>query len=112
MRQRDPAKAVEVLDLLLEFFADGALWLQREFHHPDGSRCLVSALTHVRRKHGITGDGTGFYLLEMIPQRASNLIEFNDTCRDFGEVRAMPHARSGRSPAARWGWRPQMPRPR
>ena len=89
MRQRDPAKAVEVLDLLLEFFADGALWLQREFHHPDGSRCLVSALTHVRRKHGITGDGTGFYLLEMIPQRASNLIEFNDTCRDFGEVRAM-----------------------
>jgi len=27
--------------------------------------------------------------LEMIPQRASNLIEFNDMCRDFGEVRAM-----------------------
>jgi hypothetical protein len=89
MRQRDPAKAVEVLDLLLEFFADGALWLQRGFHDPeDGSRCLVSALNHVRRKHGITGDGTGFYLLEIMPQRAKHLIEFNDTCRDFGELRA------------------------
>jgi hypothetical protein len=89
MRQRDPAKAVEVLDLLLEFFADGALWLQHDFDHPDGSRCLVSALTHVRRKHGISGDGTGYYLLETMPQCARNFVEFNDTCRDFGEVRAM-----------------------
>ena len=75
MRQRDPAKAVEVLDLLLQFFADGALWLQHDFDHPDGSRCLVSALTPVRRKHGISGDGTGYYLLEF-------------TLRAAGEVRA------------------------
>ena len=73
MRQREPAKAVEVLDLLLVFFADGSLWLQREFQPPG------------RQPVPCTGDGTGFYLLEMIPQRASNLIEFNDTCRDFGE---------------------------
>jgi len=66
---------LEVLDLLLQFFADGALWLQHDFDHPDGSRCLVSALTHVRRKHGISGDGTGYYLLEF-------------TLRAAGEVRA------------------------
>jgi hypothetical protein len=49
MAERDPAKALQVLDLLLEFFADGAHWLQGDFRDENGNRCLVGALRHLRR---------------------------------------------------------------
>jgi hypothetical protein len=55
MRSRDPAKAMHVLDLLLAFLADGAQWLQRDFLDAEGNRCLVDALSHLRRKHGNQG---------------------------------------------------------
>jgi hypothetical protein len=31
MNERDPVKAVEVLDLLLKFFGDGERWLKGRF---------------------------------------------------------------------------------
>jgi hypothetical protein len=88
MRQRDPTKAVQVLDLLLAFFGtNGAQWLRGGFLL-DGSLCLVNALAHVRRAHRITGDGTGYYLQDAMPQ-PTTLLAFNDDCKDFGEMRAL-----------------------
>ena len=44
----DAAKAVQMLDLLGEFFADGSRWIRGEFHDDDGNRCLVGAMRHIR----------------------------------------------------------------
>jgi hypothetical protein len=89
MPQRDPAEAVEVIDLLLEFFADGAHWLQHDFHQRNGRRCLENAIAYVCRKHRIPAvDGTRYYIRHAMPQRAISLLNFNDTCKEFGEMRA------------------------
>ncbi len=86
--RRDPAKAVQVLDLMLEFFDGGAAWLQREFRDEHDNRCLVDALRHVRRRHGITGDGAGHYLRAAMPRRVQ-LAAYNDDCKQFIELHAL-----------------------
>ena len=44
MGARDPAEAVEVLDLLLKFFGDGERWVKGRWSDRRGNRC-----------HGLTG---------------------------------------------------------
>ena len=56
MRARDPAKAVQLLDLLVEFFADGALWLQGGFRDPDAASFVdVGALVGGAPDHILGG---------------------------------------------------------
>jgi hypothetical protein len=45
MDARDPAEAVEVLDLLLKFFGDGERWVRGRLSDRRGNRCLVGALS-------------------------------------------------------------------
>ena len=78
---RDPhsaAKAVDMLDLLIEFFDDGA-----------GNRCLVGAMRDIRDGHNLHGAPTRVYLLKAMQRSPktgkTRLISFNDRCRDFGE---------------------------
>jgi hypothetical protein len=66
MPKHNPAKAVEALDLMLEAFAGGAHWTQDTFYDGHGNRCLVGALSYVRRRHRIKGDGAAFYLANAI----------------------------------------------
>ena len=47
MGARDPAEAVEVLDLLLKFFGDGERWVKGRLSDRRGNRCLVGALDFV-----------------------------------------------------------------
>jgi hypothetical protein len=57
MPRRDPAKAVQVLDLLLASFGDdGEHWLRNRLGDGRGNHCLVGALGYVRRHHRIKGD--------------------------------------------------------
>src|ERR1700720_2723457 len=44
MYARDPAEAVEVLNLLLKFFGDGERWIKGRFSDRRGNCCLVGAL--------------------------------------------------------------------
>jgi hypothetical protein len=92
MPRRDPAKAVQVLDLLLGFFGDhGEHWLRHQLGDGTGNRCLVGALAYVRRHHGIKGDGAGHYLADAIPRRIATLIAFNDDApEDFAVIRLIP----------------------
>ncbi len=81
MRQRDPAKAVQVLDLMLEFFDGGRRWMRGMLRDASRQhRCLIGALRYVRRQQRIRGAGTEFYLhaalLSMIEAVEDPLIDF------------------------------------
>ena len=51
MPQMDTAKAVQLLDLMLEFFADDGHWTRGSYDDGKGGHCLVGALLHLGRKH-------------------------------------------------------------
>ena len=55
MHARDPAEAVEVLNLLLKFFGDGERWIKGRFSDRRGNCCLVGALDFVSGHHAIKG---------------------------------------------------------
>ena len=44
-------KAVQLLDLVLEFFAEGSNWIRGDYHDGHGRRCLVGAVEYLGRKH-------------------------------------------------------------
>jgi hypothetical protein len=45
------AQAVELLDLMLEHFADDGHWMRGRYDDGNGGHCLVGALLHLSRKH-------------------------------------------------------------
>jgi hypothetical protein len=45
------AKAVQLLDLVLEHFADDGHWTRGRYDDGNGGHCLVGALLHLSRKH-------------------------------------------------------------
>jgi hypothetical protein len=85
MRRRDPAKAVEFIDYLLTYYADGLHW-----RHPDpqGNLSLPEALHYLRRRHSLKRDGTGYFIQDAMPRR-TDLASFDSACRNFGELRAV-----------------------
>jgi hypothetical protein len=90
MRQRDPAKAIAVLDLLTEFFGEvGHRWISGMSEDRYGGRCLVNAVHHVRTEAGISGDDTEHYLLRAIPADTADIDTFNDDCRSYDEISAV-----------------------
>jgi hypothetical protein len=90
MRQRDPAKAIAVLNLLTEFFGEfGHRWISGMYEDRYGGRCLVSALDHVRTEAEIGSDGTEHYLRRALPAAAADIDTFNDDCRSYDEIRAV-----------------------
>src|SRR5215472_11881205 len=114
MSARDPAEAVEVLDLLLKFFGDGERWVRGRLRDRRGNRCLVGALDFVSSHHAIKSDAAdeifavgdrdetgadcarfraslrqalsgGRYRVSEIVLRRDSLSDFNDRCKDFSE---------------------------
>src|SRR5215472_6895402 len=45
------AQAVQLLDLMLEYFADDGHWTRGRYDDGDGGHCLVGALLHLSREH-------------------------------------------------------------
>jgi hypothetical protein len=70
MRARDPAEAVEVLDLLLKFLGDGERWVKGRWSDRRGNRCLVGALDFVGSHHGINGEAAEHYLADEVSATA------------------------------------------
>jgi hypothetical protein len=90
MRKCDPAQAVQVLDLLLDFFADGARWLQGAYTDRDARRCLVGALHYVHRRHCLPTELASDLLQQEMPHRSDSLVYFNDSrCRHFADLRSV-----------------------
>ena len=83
---RGAAKAVQLLDLLEEFFDGGKMWTRGDLWDGHGRRCIRGAMEYLRRRHAIRWDPTAYYLLQAIPG-GWPLISFNDVvCRDYAPV--------------------------
>src|SRR5262252_8659330 len=90
MPQVDTAKAVQLLDLMLEFFADDGHWTRGSYDDGKGGHCLVGALLHLGRKHGLPTAPAIALLQDAMPRPGLPLVHFNDTrCGSAAELRSV-----------------------
>jgi len=90
MSQPDIAKAVELLDLMLEFFADDGHWTRGSYDDGKGGHCLVGALLHLGRKHRLPPAPAIALLQDAMPRPGLPLVHFNDTrCGSAAELRSV-----------------------
>src|SRR5438874_2619725 len=78
MHARDPAEAVEVLNLLLKFFGDGERWIKGRFSDRRGNCRLVGALDFASGHHVIKGDAAERYLAAAISDEKGRRIRCHD----------------------------------
>jgi len=88
MHAREPAEAVEVLNLLLKFFGDGERWTKGRFSDRRGNCCLVGALDFVSSHHVIKGDAAERYLAAAISDEKGRRICCHDNGEDYARLRA------------------------
>jgi len=90
MPQVDTAKAVQLLDLMLEFFADDGHWTRGTYDDGKGGHCLVGALLHLGREHRLPTAPAIVLLQDAMPRPGLPLVHFNDTrCGSVGELRSV-----------------------
>ena len=65
----ETGEAVQLLDLMLEFFADDAHWTRGRYHDGQGRRCLIGAVLHLSRKHHLPAEPVMALLHDAMPQR-------------------------------------------
>jgi len=90
MPEVDTAKAVQLLDLMLGFFADDGNWTRGAYDDGKGGHCLVGALLHLGRKHGLPTAPAIALLQDAMPRPGLPLVHFNDTrCGSAAELRSV-----------------------
>jgi hypothetical protein len=84
------AKAVQLLDLMLEFFADDGHWTRGCYDDGNGGHCLVGALLHLSRRHRLPAAPAIALLQDAMPRPGLPLVHFNDTrCGSAAELRSV-----------------------
>ena len=90
MPEAEIAKVVQLLDLMLEHFADEDHWTQGCYEDGNGGRCLVGALLHLSRKHRLPTVPAIALLQDAMPRPGLPLVHFNDTrCSSVAELRSI-----------------------
>ena len=90
MHETEIARAVQLLDLMLEFFADDAHWTRGGYEDGNGGHCLVGALLHLSRKHRLPTAPAIALLQDAMPRPGLPLVYFNDTrCASVAELRSV-----------------------
>jgi hypothetical protein len=90
MPHAETVKAVQLLDLMLEFFADDGHWTRGCYSDGNGGRCLVGALLHIGRQHGLPTAPAIALLQDAMPRPGLPLVHFNDTrCGSITELRSI-----------------------
>jgi hypothetical protein len=90
MSEAEIAKAVQSLDLMLDFFADDGHWARGCYHDGTGGHCLVGALLHLSRKHRLATAPAIALLRDAMPRPGLPLVHFNDTrCGRVAELRSV-----------------------
>ena len=108
------AQAVQLLDLMLEHFADQGHWTRGRYDDGNGGRCLVGALLHLSREHRLPRASAIGLLQDAMPRPGLPLVHFNDTCcASVAELRSVilkarrlaeDHAEQERAAAAANTW--------
>ena len=90
MRETEIAQAVQLLDLMLAFFADDGRWTRGSYDDGNGGHCLVGALLHLGRKHRLPTAPAIVLLQDAMPRPGLPLVHFNDTrCGSVAELRSV-----------------------
>ena len=90
MSEAEIAKAVQLLDLMLEFFADDGHWTRGCYDDGNGGHCLVGALLHLGRKYRLPTAAAIALLQDAMPRPGLPLVHFNDTrCDSVAELRSV-----------------------
>jgi hypothetical protein len=90
MPETEIARAVQLLDLMLEFFADDGHWTRGCYDDGTGGHCLVGALLHLSRKHRLPMAPAIALLQDAMPRPGLPLVHFNDTrCDSVAELRSV-----------------------
>lgn len=90
MPEAEIAKAVRLLDLMLEFFTDEDHWTRGYYDDGNGGHCLVGALLHLGRKHRLPTAPVIALLQDAMPRPGLPLVHFNDTrCGSVAELRSV-----------------------
>ena len=107
-------QAVQLLDLMLEHFADDGHWTRGCYDDGNGGHCLVGALLHLSRKHRLPRAPAIGLLQDAMPRPGLPLVHFNDTCcGSVAELRAIilkarrladDHVEQERAAAAAKAW--------
>ena len=114
MPDAEIANAVQLLDLMLDFFADDGHWTRGRYDDGHGGHCLVGALLHLSRMHRLPAAPAIGLLQDAMPRPGLPLVHFNDTrCGSVAELRsailkarrlAHDHAERERAAAAVKTW--------
>jgi hypothetical protein len=85
-----------VLDMVEFFFRDGAMWVSGQWETCDGRRCLLKAVSFVRRQIGSRADRAPAYLArairdnDYIIRTQDRIIAYNDARgRTYPEIAAL-----------------------
>ena len=90
MSEAEIAKAVQLLDLMLEFFADDGHWTRGRYDDGNGGHCLVGALLHLSREHRLPRAPAFALLQDAMPRPGLPIVHFNDTrCGSIAELRSL-----------------------
>jgi hypothetical protein len=90
MPEAEIVKAIQLLDLMLEFFADDGHWTRGCYDDGKGGHCLVGALLHLSRKHRLPAAPVIALLQDAMPRPGLPLVHFNDSrCGSIAELRSV-----------------------
>jgi hypothetical protein len=90
MPEAEIAKAVQLLDLMLEHFADDGHWTRGRYDDGNGGHCLVGALLHLSRNYRLPRAQAIALLQDAMPRPGLPLVHFNDTfCGSVAELRSI-----------------------
>jgi hypothetical protein len=108
VEKAETTKAVQLLDLMLEFFAGDGHWTRGCYDDGNGGRCLAGALLHLGRTHRLPSAPAIALLQDAMPRPGLPLVHFNDArCGSLAELRSvilkarrLAHDDAGRERAA------------
>ena len=80
MPEAQIAQAVQLLDLMLEHFADDGCWTRGRYDDGNGGHCLVGALLQLSREHRLPRAPAVALLQDAMPRPGLPLVHFNDIC--------------------------------
>ena len=82
MPEVEIAKAIQLLDLMLEFFAGDGHWTRGCYDDGKGGHCLVGAILHLSRKHRLPKAPVIVLLQDAMPRPGPCLLYTSPSPRD------------------------------